>query len=249
LRFLVLGAIFLIPGYLATIQGYRATDTGAALLWLIAPELVAGLAAARLMKHLDGRLVAGLGFAMVAIACLADSRLTSDWNGESFWAPQIFLACGLAMAFIGMIGMLNQQAMSTCAGQRPANILTYLAFFQVVRLLGGQASVVTLQRFVALREKFHSNMLGLNVRLGDWLTDERLNALAAGVSSISGSAEEAQQKAATLLSIQLSRQAFTLAYIDGFVFVAYASAIFLFAMALMKPMRIYFDATSLDPPG
>ncbi len=249
LRFLVLGAVLLIPAYLGTVQAYRPTDTGAALLRLIVPELLAGIAAARLMKRLDGRLIAGVGFAAVAVACFFDSQLTSVWNGESFWRPQILLACGLAWAFVGMIGMLNQQAQSTCAGLRPANVLTYLAFFQVVRLLGGQLSVATLQRFVTLREQFHSNMLGLNIRAGDWVTDERVNTLVAGMSSTAAGPEDAQQMAGVLLGQQVTRQAFTLAYIDGFVFVACTAAVFLLAMALMKPMKIYFDATSMDPPS
>jgi hypothetical protein len=47
-----------------------------------------------------------------------------------------------------------------------------------IRIFGGQVGVAAMTRFLSVREKFHSNPLGLHVQAGDWLTDERLRPLA-----------------------------------------------------------------------
>ena len=41
-----------------------------------------------------------------------------------------------------------------------------------------------MQRFITLRERFHSNLIGLHVEAGYWLTDERLRSLTGGVGAI-----------------------------------------------------------------
>jgi DHA2 family multidrug resistance protein len=249
LRFTLLAVVYLIPGYLATVQGYRPLQTGAVLLPLVLPVLAAGIVAAKLMKTINGRVIAALGFAMVAFACVLDSRMSSGWSGENFWLPQMVIAVGLAFLFVGVIGMIVQQALESGAAAKPVNALTYASLFQVVRLLGGQAGTSALQHIVVVRERFHSNILGLNVDVGDWLTDERLRSLTGGVFAGSVGLEDSQARASALLSSQVSREAFTLAYSDGFLVVAWLCATFLIAIACLRPMKIYFDSPLLEPPS
>jgi len=249
LRFTLLAVVYLIPAYLAVVQGYRPLETGAVLVRLVLPALASGVLAARLMQRIEGRAITGFGFAAVAFACLLDSRLTSVWSGETFWIPQIIVAVGLSFVFVGVIGMISQQAIASGAVSRPFQALTYASFFQVVRLLGGQVGTSALQRIVTLRERFHSNMLGLNVRVGDWLTDDRLRSLSGGVFGGSVGLEDSQDRARALLSLQISREAYTLSYSDGFVVVAWLCASFLVAIACLRQMKIYFDAPLLEPSG
>jgi DHA2 family multidrug resistance protein len=249
LRFTLLAVVYLIPGYLGVVQSYRPLQTGAVLLWLALPVVASGVLAARLMQSIEGRVIAGLGFATVAFACALDSRMTSGWSGENFWIPQIVVASGLSFVFVGVIGMVVQQALETGAATKPVEALTYASLFQVVRLLGGQAGTSALQHIVVVRERFHSNILGLNVDAGDWLTDERLRSLTGGVFGGSVGLEDSQARASALLSLQVSREAFTLAYSDGFLVVAWLCATFLIAIACLRPMKIYFDSPLLEPPG
>ena len=250
LRFVLLAIVLLLPSYLGTVQSYRPLQTGTILLWLVPPVLAMGTLASRLMRRLDGRVIASMGFGAVAVACFLDSRLTSVWSGDTFWLPQIVIASGLAFVFVGVIGMTVQQAQESRALARPVDALTFASFFQIVRLLGGQAGVSALQHAVAVREKFHSNLLGLNVRAGDWLTDERLRALSLGMLPSSAGLEDAQQRASALLALQVSREAFTLSCIDGFLIVAGLCAAFIVCAAFfLRPMRIFFDSPSTEPPS
>jgi DHA2 family multidrug resistance protein len=97
-----------------------------------------------------------------------------------------------------------------------------------------------MQRLVSVREKFHSNMIGLHVDSGNWLTSERLSALSHALLPTSGS-EEAQQRAAVTLGGQIKLQAYALAYSDGYLMIALVAALAMILIAFMKPMKIYFD--------
>jgi MFS transporter, DHA2 family, multidrug resistance protein len=242
-RFLLLAMVLLVPGYLGTVQGYRALETGRVLIWSFVPLLLGGFTAARAMRRVEGRVVAACGIALVAASALVNALLTSVWAQEDFFGSQMLLAAGLGAALVGQIGMIGQQAQETHALTRPTDILTFAAFFQTVRLFGGQIGTTLMQRFVNVREQFHSNRIGDKLQPGDFLIEERLRALSAGLASASQGSEEAQGRAVGLLGAEARRQAYTLAYADAFTLVALACATFIIALALMKPMKIYFDST------
>jgi DHA2 family multidrug resistance protein len=248
-RFVLLAAVFLIPAYLGAIQGYRPTETGRVLLWMILPQLIAGLLAARLMRRFDSRLILAGGFCIVAVACLLNAQLTSAWASENFRLTQWVIAAGFSFTFVGLVGSLIQQAIETDALAKPINVLTYSASLHLVRLLGGELGSTVMQRLVSVREQFHSNALGLHIASGNWVTDERLRALTAGLAPNSAGTEEAQGRAALVLGGQIKAQAYTLAYQDGFRTIALVAAIALILIALLKPMQIRFDSESADPPG
>src|SRR5262249_28181859 len=143
-----------IPGFLGTIQGYRPLQTGPVVLWVVVPQLVMGVITARLMRRLEGRLVLALGFAVASVACLMNALLTSAWAGDSFWPSQMVLAIGLSFAFVGLVGSIVQQALTTRALSQPVNVLTYSAYFHCVRILGGEFGTAIMQRVISVREQF-----------------------------------------------------------------------------------------------
>jgi DHA2 family multidrug resistance protein len=248
-RFMMLAVALLIPGFLGTLQGYRPLETGRVLLWVVIPQLAMGVVSARLMRRLEGRLVLAIGFVIVSVACLMNALLTSAWAGDNFAMSEIVLAIGLSFTFVGLVGCLVQQAITTRALSQPVNVLTYSAFIHSVRLLGGEFGTAIMQRVISLREQYHSNAIGLHVDLGDWLTDERLRLLTGGLSSNSPGLADARARAALALGGQIKLQAYTLAYIDAFTVLAIVAAITLVLIAFMKPMKIYYDSPSAAPPG
>jgi DHA2 family multidrug resistance protein len=131
----------------------------------------------------------------------------------------------------------------------PINALTYSAFIHSIRLCGGELGTAFMQRFISVREQFHSNLIGLHVEVGDWLTDERLRLLTGGVGANSAGVEEAQKRSATLLAGQVRQQAYTLAYTDGFTIIAWVCVGIIVLIACMKPMKIFFDSQSPRPPA
>ena len=112
------------------------------------------------------------------------------------------------LPWLGVAGVLLGAMIATCTG----------------RLMG---------HFTAVREEFHSNILGLNVRLGNYLTDHRFLGLGYAFAPHStGSA--AAGRAAKVLGLQVRQQAFTLAISDSFLLVAACCVACLLVVAFMS---------------
>jgi len=240
-RFVLLAIALLIPGYLGAIKGYRPLETGHVLLWNAAPELLVGLIAAWIMRRVDNRLMIATGFAICASACLLNTQLTSAWAGDNFWTSQLIISVGLSFTFVALISLLTHQGANSGALQSPIKALTYSAFLHTIRLFGGEVGTAVMQRFIAVREQFHSNLIGLHVETGNWLTDERLRLLTGGVSSNSAGMDEAQQRSAALLNAQVRQQAYTLAYMDAFLLIAWVCVGIILLIAFLKPMKNIYE--------
>jgi DHA2 family multidrug resistance protein len=249
LRFMILAIALLVPAFLGAIQGYRPLETGRVLLWVAAPQLIVGFVGAWLMRRVDGRLMLATGFATVAVACLLNAQLTSAWAGDNFWTSQLVIALGLSFTFVGLVGSIVQSLFESGALANPSAVLTFSAFIHCVRIFGGEAGSAFMQHLIAVREKFHSNLIGLHVEAGNWLTDERLRFLTGGVSANSTGVDEAQKRSAALLGGQISKQAYTLAYMDGFMTIAWLCVGVIVLIAFMKRTGILFDSQSPKPPG
>ena len=102
--------------------------------------------------------------------------------------------------------------------------------------------------FLADREKLHSNLLGLHVTRGSWITDGNLHALAAGVYAKSSGAAAAGARAADLIGARLRLQAYALSLNDGFLLVAWACVVGLLLTALLRKSPLnYGDLSTLQP--
>jgi DHA2 family multidrug resistance protein len=101
--------------------------------------------------------------------------------------------------------------------------------------------------FVAQREKLHSNLLGLHVQSGNWITEGNIRGLTAGVFSKSSGLPAATGRAVGLLSDRLRLQAYTLSLIDGFYLVAWACVVALLLTSLLRksPMA-YGDLSNIQ---
>lgn len=246
-RFLLLGIAFLLPAVLAVTQQYRPLQTGRVLLWLILPVIIMGYVSARLMRRFDNRLVLATGFAIIAVACLFNAQLTSAWAGDNFFLTQILMGFGLGIAFTALVGSIIQNIFASNALTNPINVLTYSSFIHCIRLFGGELGTAFMQRLVSVREQFHSNIIGLHIDGGHWLTSERLALIAQGLFPNSAGSEEAQARAALVLGGQVKVQAYSLAYSDAYMAIALVAALAIILIAFMKPMKIIFDADSAPP--
>jgi len=117
---------------------------------------------------------------------------------------------------------------------------TFSGFMHFIRIFGGQVGVAAMTRFISLREKFHSNLLGLHVQAGAWLTDERLRLLSGGVGPESAGPEEAYNRALEILCRQIRAQAYTMATVDGFILISWTAALYLLLMLFLRPGTISY---------
>ena len=98
-----------------------------------------------------------------------------------------------------------------------------------------------------MREQFHSNLLGLHVQAGSWLTDDRVRMLSGGLMPASTGQEQAQYRAVGILSQQVRAQAYTLATSDGFVLIGWIVVAYLLLMLLLRPGKVsYMDLRKMQ---
>jgi MFS transporter, DHA2 family, multidrug resistance protein len=247
-RFVLLSTVILIPQYLGVVRSLRPEQIGGTLLWVALPQLPLALLTALWLRRTDTRLPLAFGFSLIAIACIMNSHLSSAWNPVDFIPSQIVMAFGQSIAFVGLLANIIMQALTTNALGRPQWVLSFSAWFHTVRLFGGECGASLMTHFLSVREKLHSNLIGLHVDLGDWTVQQRLSTLAAGVFPSSNGAEGASARAVELLSLQVRQQAYTQAVIDGFTLCAWSVIVCLVTVLLLKrPPITYRDLETV--PG
>ena len=239
-RFALLATIIIIPQSLS-VRGLDAQQYGPSILWTATFELVLAFVGALLLsKGFDPRLLMAVGFAAMAFACLINANFTSAWASEDYFRSELLMALGQSFAIVGLVAALVQQAAFSGGLSAPQRALTFAAFYHTVRLLGGQVGVAFMGHFIADREKLHSNLLGLHLQSGSWVTEQSLHQLAAGLSAKSGGLTAATGRAAEIIGSRLRLQAYSLTFIDAFHLVAWACVGILLLTALLRKAPMNF---------
>ena len=239
-KFVHLATIVLIPGFLGNVQQYRPLQTGDALAWVALPMLAVVWLVATLVLYTTSRLTLALGLSVVAIGCWICAHVDTVWAGTSFKAVELLLAAGFGCTYVGLVSSLVLEGLEAGALTSVAAAATFSGFVHFIRIFGGQTGVAVMTHFISASEKVHSNLLGLQVQAGSWLTDERLRILTGGMLSASAGPDEAQYRATGILSQQVRAQAYTMATADGFLLVAWMVVAYLLLMLFLRPARISY---------
>ncbi len=222
------GSVFILPQYLARIQGYNSEQIGLVLAWTGLPQLLLIPLIPKLMKRVDPRLLIGAGFLLFAGSNFLNIYLTADSSADQLLIPNIVRAVGQALAFAPL------SAVAT-AGMEAENAGSASALFNMMRNLGGAIGIAALQTFLTKREQYHSNMLNQPVSLLDPATRGRLDRLA-GYFLSHGVADPAtaSHKALVALGGVIRRQSFIMAFSDTFFLMGAALILALVASLLLK---------------
>ena len=239
-KFAHLATIVLIPGFLSNIQQYRALQTGHALAWVAVPMFAVVWLVAAIIIRTNSRLILALGLTAASGGCWICAHLDSSWAGTSFETVELLLATGFACTYVGLVGSIVLEGLEAGALTSAAKAATFSGFMHFIRIFGGQIGVAVMTRFITVRERFHSNMLGLNVQAGSWLTDQRLHMLTGGLLPGSTGLVESQARAVALLSKQVQAQAYTLAIGDGFILVGWMAVAYLLLMLFLRPGKVSY---------
>jgi DHA2 family multidrug resistance protein len=250
-RFTLCTTIILIPQSLA-IHGFEADQIGPAIIWSAVPLLpIALIAALLLSRKFDPRLLFAAGLACTAFAAWLCSQYTTAWAAENFYRTELLVGVGQAFAFIGLVGCIVLQAIFTGGLAKAEWVLSFSAFFHVIRIFGGTAGAIYMGHFLAEREKLHSNLLGLHVSNGNWITDQNIRAMTAGLYAKSSGLAAASARAVDLIGSRLRLQAYSLSLLDGFLLIAWSCACALMLVALLRKSPLnYGDLSAMQQiPG
>ena len=240
-RFTQLATVVLESSFLANLRQYRPLETGHALAWVALPMFVVVWLVAVLIVHMDAKLVFAVGLAITAAVCWLCADIDSAWAGKNFAFLELVLSVGFACAYIGLVSSIVLAVLEAGGLTSASNAATASGFMHFMRIFGGQVGGVFMGRFLTVREEFHSNLLGLHVQAGNWLTDDRLRTLAAGLAPLSAGPEQAQARAVGILGRQVKAQALTLATSDAFLLIGWMVVAYLLLMLFLKPGKVNFQ--------
>jgi DHA2 family multidrug resistance protein len=250
-RFTLCTTIILIPQSLA-IHGFEADQIGPAIIWSAVPLLpIAFIAAFLLARKADPRLLFAAGLACTAFVAWMCAQYTTAWAAQNFYRTELLVGVGQAFAFIGLVGCIVLQAIFTGGLAKAERALSFSAYFHVIRLFGGTAGAIYMGHFIAQREKLHSNLLGLHVNGGNWITDQNIRVMTAGLYAKSSGITAAGARAIDLIGARLRLQAYSLSLIDGFLLLAWSCFCALILVALLRKSPLnYGDLSAMQQiPG
>lgn len=222
------GSVFIMPLYLARIQGYNAEQIGMVLAWTGLPQLVLIPLVPRLMQRIDSRLLITIGLALFAASNFMNIDMTADTAADQLLIPNVVRAVGQALMFTPLTAIAT-------SGIEAVNAGSASALFNMIRNLGGAVGIAMLQTFLTKREQFHSNVLVQSVTLFEEATRTRIAQLADyflrhGVSDQA----DAWHRAVVAIGQTVRRQANIMAFSDTFYLMGVSLLLALVAALLLK---------------
>jgi MFS transporter, DHA2 family, multidrug resistance protein len=227
LRLTILSTAFAIPQFLQVVRGFRAIEVGQSLVWIALPQLAVCFMAGYILRRVDPRLVASVGYMFILAACLMVAHgLTPLWGTDQFLPSSLLQALGQSFALSGTVFFAILHL-------RPQAALTFASAIQVSRLMGGEIGTAFVVTFVRKRGQIASNLIGQHVQIGDPEALHRIQAYAAATAR-AGSPSNATARGAAVLNSVIHNISTTQAIIDTFVVIAAATAVALIVIVTRR---------------
>jgi DHA2 family multidrug resistance protein len=222
------GSVFILPQYLARIQGYNSEQIGMVLAWTGLPQLLLIPLVPRLMQRFDARIIIGVGFALFAASNFMNIYMTGDYAADQLLWPNVIRAIGQALVLAPL------SAVAT-AGIEAENAGSASGLFNMMRNLGGAVGIALLQAVLTKREQYHSNVLMQSVSLFEQATRTRLEQLTQyfvnhGVLDRA----DASHRAYVAIGHIVQKQAYIFAFSDTFYLLGMALIVALIAVLFLK---------------
>jgi DHA2 family multidrug resistance protein len=221
------GSVYLIPVYLASIQGYDAMQIGQVMMWMGLPQLVIIPFVPKLMKKIDPRLMLGFGLVLFGISGLMNAFMSADSSGPQMQMSLLVRALGQPLIMIPLSTL-------TTSGIEAAQAGSASALFNMMRNMGGSIGIALLSTFVTRREQLHSVRIGESIFQGSLALQDRINSLTAYFTSRGADLVSAHDQALQMLGNIVRRESFLMAYNDAFFLLGCTLFCVCFAVLLLK---------------
>ena len=215
------GVMYLLPMYLAQVQGYNAQQIGQTIMWSGVPQLLMMPIAAALLRWLDARVLLTAGLALFSGSSFLNSTLTNLTAYDQLILAQLVRAAGMPLVIVPLTSLATGHLRSHQSGSASA-------LYNMFRNLGGSIGIAVLATQLDLREKLHSVRLGESVTVFNPAASERLGALTQQFVARGAEAATAAQQALGAIAGTVRHEAEVMAYADCF----YLLGLLLLAMVL-----------------
>jgi MFS family permease len=195
---------------------------------ILLASVIGGLFCALLMTTRYVSTAHLISLVLIAAGAYLDSQSTSLTRPEQMYVSQALVAAGAAMFLPPVMSSGFKAAMA----RGMPFIVNFLAIFLFTQSIGSLFASAMLGTFVTIREKFHSNALVEHILLQDPLVAQRVSQLSASYGRIITDKTLLSAEGLSLLSQQVTREAYILAYNDTFLVICLASLLGLVVMLL-----------------
>ena len=203
------GTVYLIPLYLAQVQGYSPFQIGITLMWVGIPQLFILPFVPKLMKVMDARVIAGIGVILFATSCFMDAFLNPDFAMDQFRYSNIVRALGQPLIFVPLLSMSTEGIPRSEAGSASA-------LFNMTRNIGGSIGIAMLSTILTQREHLHSVRIGESVTTYTPAVQTRLDTLSTLFQDKGLDPATSSNYALQALNASVQKQAYLMAYSDSF---------------------------------
>ncbi|OEZ58495.1 DHA2 family efflux MFS transporter permease subunit [Duganella sp. HH105] len=207
------GSSFLLPLYLGQIAGYSPMQIGEVIMWAGLPQLFIMPFVAKLSSKVDNRILCSFGLLLFGGSCLMNAYMDATTGYDQLLLSQVVRALGQPFVML----TLSNFAMN---GISPKDMPSASSLINMTRNLGGSIGIALLATALTSREHFHSQRIGESVTGFAAATQERLAALTQSFMSKGFDATSASDMALKAVDGIVRREAYVMAYNDGFFLVA-----------------------------
>jgi MFS transporter, DHA2 family, multidrug resistance protein len=227
------GSSFLLPLYLGQIAGYSPMQIGEVIAWMGLPQLFVMPFVARLSSKIDNRIMCMFGLALFGISCMMNAYMDATTGYDQLMVTQVIRAIGQPFVML----TLSNFAMN---GIQPKDMPSASSLFNMTRNLGGSVGIAMLGTALTNREHFHSERLGESVSLAASATQSRMDSLTQMFINQGMDAATAANQAIGAIDRVVRREAFVMAYNDGFWIVGFI---------LLAAILVLWFADKVKSPG
>jgi DHA2 family multidrug resistance protein len=221
------GSIYLIPAYLAQIQGYNAQQIGEVVMWSGIPQLFLLPVMPYLIRRVDPRLLVGLGLLMFAASCFINVDMTPDTGMDQLVFPQLLRAAGQPLATIPLTQL-------SVVGLSRRDTADSAGITSVMRNLGASIGIAMLSTMVQMREAVHFSVIAEALTQNSLEVQDRLHALGGFFAGRGAALDVAAQRGLAELGRQVRLNASVMAYADSFWILGVGILISLLTLLILR---------------
>ncbi|HEY9719137.1 MAG TPA: MFS transporter, partial [Trichormus sp.] len=232
-RVTLLRTNLLLPQFLESLHQYRSGEIGNLDLLSVIPFLIAMPIVASLLNKVEARVIMLVGYVLLGVINFNDAHALSTWIATDFAPSQLWGVVGISLVSMGVMSGTVFEGRMTGAYRNRAGAYVQGAFFQVVRLFGGQTTTSAMRRFILVREHFWQTHLVSGTAYFSQF-ENRVEHLSTALTSQAASVGNAAGIALGLTAKNVQQQAFTFAIDDSFMMLAWVAVIGLIGVAMMQ---------------
>jgi MFS transporter, DHA2 family, multidrug resistance protein len=203
------GATYLLPLYLAQVQGYNAQQIGETIMWSGLPQIFMMPLAVFLLRRMDARVLLTIGLVCFSASAFMNAALTNLTAYEQLRLSQFVRALGMPLVIVPITTLATGSIEPEQSGSASS-------LFNMFRNLGGSIGIALLATQLDVREKFHSFRLGESVTIFNSAAVERLAVLTEQFVLRGSEVVTAGRQALGALAGTIRREAYVMGYSDCF---------------------------------